>query len=536
MVVGESEVEATLRIGPRGFPDVLESNAGTVPDGPALTYRGAVTTHRELRDRAHAVAGAFRSLGLGKGDRVAVKLYNRPELLELLFGAALSGVIMVPLNYRLAESELMRILDEVEPSVLFLTSEFKESATGSAALARPPRLVYVGSEPIAGAASYEQLLAEAGPAPEESQGSPDDLLSIMYTGGTTGGSKGVMQSHGGWVSAVESEVAGVRFGQETMLAAMPLFHVGMVHPLCVLSLGGHVILHERVVLEDILDTIERDRVTMTVLLPTSVGDIERLLQERPRDVSSLRHLLYGAAPMPLTTVARAIGSFGAVLTGVYGMTEASGTVATLGKSDHQREMSSGQEARLQSVGRPLPGISAECWDEDGRPLPANEVGEIVLRGGGVMKGYWRRPDMTAEALRDGCLRTGDLGRIDEDGYIFLVDRKSNMIITGGENVYPKEVEDVLVGHPDVLEVAVLGVPDEKWGEAVSALVVPRPGCELSEGDILEYGREHLTGYKRPRAIRFADALPKTTVGKVDRRALADLFVAPIRSSAESEEA
>lgn len=510
-------------IGARGFPDMLDANAAAVPDHPALSYGDRVVTHGQLRERALAVTRMFRSLGLRKGDRVAFKLYNRPELFELWFGAALSGVALVPVNYRLAESELLRILEEVEPSALLLTADFAESAAGAATLPRPPQLVHVGEQPIAGAHGYGRLLEEAGPEPFDGECARGDLLSIMYTGGTTGGSKGVMQSHGGWVSAVESEIAGIGFGVETMLAAMPLFHVGVVHALCVLSQGGHVILHERVVLEQVLDAIERHRITMTVQLPTAVGELQRLLETRPRDVSSLRHLLYGAAPMSLDTVTRAIEAFGDVLTGVYGMTEASGTVAILGKADHQPVMSTDQVERLKSVGRPLPGIEARCWDDDGRETASNEIGEIVLRGGGVMQGYWRRPDLTKDVLVDGHLRTGDLGRIDEEGYIFLVDRKSNMIITGGENVYPKEVEDALARHPDVIEVAVVGLPDEKWGEAVSALVVARAGSGLSEQDIFRYARSHLTGYKRPRVIRFVAALPKTTVGKVDRRALAGLF-------------
>lgn len=490
-------------------------------DGVALRVDEHVVSYRELARRAGSVAGGLRALGLLPGDRVAVVLRNCPELLELFLAAALSQTILVPINYRLAEAEISWILEDVEPSAVVLGPGFETLAGTVAALSRlPPVIALEGAGLGPEMIDYEEV--GAGEEPDSDAASFDAAapLMISYTGGTTGVPKGVVLTHAAFLASIGQEIAGLDLRRERLLAAMPLFHIGIVHALAVLSLGGCVVLLEQVNLSEICEQIDRHRVTMTVLLPSSVAD---LLAIRGHDLSSLRRLLYGGAPMPPNAAALASERFGHILVGVYGLTESGGVVSALLGADHSDDEPGGELPRIRSVGRALPGVTIECCDPDtGALLTPGEEGEIVIRTEAAMSGYWRRPELTAAAIREGRLHTGDIGVIDDRGYVFLRDRKSNMIITGGENVYPREVEDVLLAHPDVIEVGVIGLPDERWGEVVTAYVVLRPDSVPSAGSLMQFCRGHLAGYKCPKQVGFLAELPRSVVGKIDRRALRNL--------------
>ena len=507
----------------RSLRQILVDNDVARGDAAALVHGDRTVTHRELHRRALSLAAGLRGLGLSPGDRVALMARNSPELVELFFAAALSGTVLVPLNYRLAEAELRLILEDVAPSVLALGEGFEHVAELAARLATVPPVV-IGlpdSAPVELARSYDSLVTDAPPPETAFAPENDSLLVLMYTGGTTGVPKGVMLSHHGILCTVGLELDGFGFRNETMLAAMPLFHIGILHALSTLACGGRVILHDRVDIAAIAETIERDRVTMTVLLPVSVGELLAHQAARPRNLSSLRYLLYGAAPMSPQVAQRASDAFGDILFGVYGLTESGGVISVLPGPDHTTDRPGEVAPKLASVGRALPGVRIECRTAEGCRAAAGEEGEIVVASESTMIGYWQRPDLTAEAVRDGYLLTGDIGTIDADGYLYLCDRKSSMIITGGENVYPREVEDLLTAHPLIIEAGVVGVPDERWGELVMAYVVSADEG-LTEEAVIAHCRGPLTGYKRPKAVRFVDALPRTAVGKIDKRALRSL--------------
>ena len=495
------------------FEELLQRSAGAQPSAVALRHGERVVSHPELARRVRSLAEGLRGLGVESGDRIGVVLRNSPELLELFLAAAISEAVLVPVNYRLAQPEMRWILDDVEPRVVVLGQGFGTLTEMIAELAASPVVVGVDDGLGPDAILYESLLEQPTSllTPE-----PEMPVMISYTGGTTGVPKGVVLTQAGFLASMRQEIPGLSIGRETLLAAMPLFHIGIVHALTVLSLGGEVILLERVDLAEVCEHIERYRVTMTVLLPTSVVD---LLALEDHDLSSLRRLLYGGAPMPQHAAARASQRFGQVLIGVYGLTESGGVAAALLGPDHDAQEPEGELSRLTSVGRALPGVIVQCCDpETGAPLPTGEEGEIVITTPATMTDYWRRVELTDEAIREGRLHTGDIGVIDHRGYIFLRDRKSNMIITGGENVYPREVEDALLAHPFVLEAGVLGMPDSRWGESVTAFVATHPEAPSSEV-LIDFCRGLLAGYKCPKRIVFVDRLPRSVVGKIDKRAL-----------------
>jgi acyl-CoA synthetase (AMP-forming)/AMP-acid ligase II len=506
------------------FDQMLDHNARHAAAAAALRTGERVISHGELAQRVGGLAAGLLTLGLAPGDRVAVMLRNCPELIELFLAAALSNMVLVPLNYRLAEAEIRWILEDVEPSAIVLGPGFEAVADTIATLTFSPAVIGLEGARL-GPDSIELERLSAGVELDRHARTPDPAAAVMisYTGGTTGVPKGVVLTQGGFLASIRQEIAGLDLHSETLLAAMPLFHIGIVHALAVLSLGGNVILLERVDLPEICEQIDRHRVTMTVLLPTSVADMLKL---RGHDLSSLRRLLYGGAPMPVHAAALASERFGHVLIGVYGLTESGGVASALLGPDHVGGEPGAELPRVWSVGRALPGVEIEACDPgSGASLATGEEGEIVIRTGAAMSGYWRRPDLTAGALRGGRLYTGDIGFVDHRGYLFLRDRKSNMIITGGENVYPREVEDALLAHPDVVEAGVVGLPHARWGEAVTAYVAMRAGSVHSEDALIQFCRDRLAGYKCPKRIVFLGELPRSVVGKVDKRALKALDAA-----------
>jgi long-chain acyl-CoA synthetase len=455
-------------------------------------------------DRCRRLVGALRALGVEEGDRVAVVSPNCHRYLELYQAVPGAGMVIVPLNQRHSDAELRYALEDSGAKVLFA--------------GRP-----VGDVPdcvqtvIDVGDAYEAFIAGAAPADFPSSVSEDDLAGLFYTGGTTGAAKGVMLTHRNLVANAMHMQLCWPFGPDTCwLVVAPLFHAaGSIAVLSTVWNAGRHVLVPAFDPGAVLDLLERERVTATLVVPSMLAAINEEQIARPRDVSSLRLVSFGGAPSATETLRRARRAFpDAELMTMYGATETAPLVTAV--RHLERRLDSPQ---ARTCGRPLVGVEARVVHPDSRePLAAGEVGEVAVRGPNVMLGYWEKPRQTADVLVDGWYHTGDLGRLDSDGYLYLVDRAKDMIVTGGENVYSTEVEDVLYRHPAVLEAAVFGVPDAKWGEAVHAVVVPRGTVTADE--LIAHCRDSIAGYKVPKALDLRDEpLPKSGAGKVLKREL-----------------
>ncbi|MEU8617495.1 long-chain fatty acid--CoA ligase [Streptomyces sp. NPDC048623] len=476
--------------------------ARKTPHRTALIHGSSALTYGELHERTTRLAHALRAAGVRRGDRVAYLGRNHPAFLEALFAAGLLGAVFVPLNIRLTAPEIAYQLRD----------------SGSAALLHSPELAAVVAESggartvvEVGGAAYEELLADASTAPVDEPVSPDDLCLIMYTSGTTGRPKGAMLTHGNIVwNAVNVLVDHDLVADETALVSAPLFHTGGLNMLTlpVLLKGGACVLVEAFDPGDTLDLIERHGVTFVFGVPTMFDQVARHPRWATADLSSLRLLNCGGAPVPTPLIAT-YQERGLTFLQGYGMTEASPGALFL-DAEHA-------VTKAGSAGVPHFFTDVRVVRPDLAPAETGETGEVLVRGPHVMNGYWGLPEETEAAFVDGWFRTGDAARVDADGYVTIVDRFKDMIISGGENVYPAEVEDALLAHPDVAECAVIGVPDEKWGETARAIVVPRAGTAPDPAAILASLDGRLARYKIPKSLVLAEALPRTASGKLLKR-------------------
>jgi len=484
-----------------------------IVDGPHRLRFG------ELAQRSARLAGAFRSLGVQPGDRVGMLAHNGHRYAEFLMGSWWAGAAVNPVNVRWSPAEVAYSLDDCDTRVLLLDDHFAAQAPALRERAACLRtVIHCGSGPAPeGALSYEALLAQADAVPDAGRGC-DDLAAVMYTGGTTGHPKGVMLSHRNLVLNALGAVAAFpdAFDRVGLIAA-PMFHIGG----CAQWLQLLTALRARTVLLPffdelgVLQAIARERVTDTFLVPTML----KRLVEHPElagfDLSSLRTVLYGAAGIDASLLAAAMRALpGVQFQQLYGMTEAAPVVCALPPSMHLP--GPGQERRLRAAGFPTAMAEIRIVDAEGRMLPAGTAGEIAVRGPTVMQGYWNKPRETAAALVDGWLRTGDAGVFDEEGLLHVVDRIKDMIVSGGENVFSAEVENVLAQHPAVQSCAVIGIPDDEWGEKVHAVVVPRPGSETAAEELIAHCRARIAAYKCPRSLEFRTELPLSAAGKLQK--------------------
>ena len=494
--------------------DVIRRHAARRPEAIALRHGERELSYGELDERSNRLAQALLARGVGAGTRVAYLDRSSPEVVELLFAASKVGAVLVPLNWRLATPELAAVLEDAQAPVLIAGPAFREVAEGVLQRLSPaPDLVVVGE-------GYERWLAVHEPRDPGGRGDAGDVIVQMYTSGTTGVPKGVLTTHGNLaVTAQTSQQWG--FDERSVsLTPLPMFHIGGIGwAYCGLWHGATTVLVSEFDAEGVLDVLERRGVTNAVLVPTMLQMLTAVPSAAGRDYSALRSIAYGAAPITTTVLKASMRTFGCALFGLYGLTESTGGVVALEPEDH--DPGGPREHLLRSAGRPYPWVELRVVDPmSGRPLGPREVGEVWLRGPNVTPGYFNRPAETAAALTpDGWLRTGDGGYLDEDGYLFLTDRIKDMIVSGGENVYPVEVEEALAQHADVADVAVIGVPDPRWGETVKALVVPRPGARPAADELIAFARQRLAGYKLPRSIDFVGELPRTPSGKVLKREL-----------------
>ena len=493
---------------------MLREHAQQRPDLVAFSDAALSRTFGELDARSTRVADALVAADVGPGDRVALLMKNDVRFFEALFGASKADAIAVGLNWRLKTAELATILADATPKVTIVDRD-SEALLPSGDTGH---VVVLGED-------YEKWLEGAPEQQTPRETTPDSPVVILYTSGTTGRPKGIVLSNRNISNLKQMAVELFRMRPDGVhLVASPLFHVGgMLTGMTMTALGGRTVLVRDATPPLLLELIQSEGVTNAFFVPAVIQRLTELTEAGDYDLSSLETIAYGAAPMTETLLRRAIKALGCGFVGCYGMTETSGTVLALPPDEHVFE---GPQSRLlRSVGRPLSWAEVEVRDlRTGEPVPDGTVGEIWVRSEGNTRGYFRQPEASAGALQDGgWLRTGDGALRDEDGYFFLQDRIKDMIISGGENVYPAEVENVLAGHPAVGDVAVIGVRDERWGETVKGVVVRRPGVDATADELIAYTRERLAHYKCPTSISFVDALPRSATDKVLKNVLREQF-------------
>ena len=505
-------------------PDVLREHAADRPEKVALRQGDRTLTYAELDERSSRLAQALLDIGVGPQSRVAFLDRTTPEIVELLFATSKLGAVTVPLNWRLAPAELAAVVEDARPSALLVG----ESYAGVAAelLGRAggdAEVVVLG--PV-----YEERLAAYDPVDPHTSAAADDTVLQLYTSGTTGVPKGVLTTHRNLAAAAETSPHWEFDEDSVSLTPLPMFHIGGIGWVFLgLWNGATTLLVGEFVPADVLELIEHRRVTNAVLVPTMIQMLLDVPGSAERDYSALRSIAYGASPITTPVLKAALRTFSCSFYGIYGLTESTGGVVQLAPADH--DPGGPREHLLRSAGRPFPWVELRIADPlTGAERAPGQSGEVWLRAPNVTRGYFERPEETAAALTaDGWLRTGDGGFVDADGYLFLTDRIKDMIVSGGENVYPVEVEEALSQHPDVAEVAVIGVPDARWGESVKALVVPRAGSAPRPEELVAFARTRLAGYKLPRSVELVDELPRTASGKVLKRALRERYVDAVTS-------
>jgi long-chain acyl-CoA synthetase len=499
--------------------DVLNHALKLYPDRPALVDGDVCYTYRQTSERIHRLAAGLLGLGLKPGDNIAILANNSHRYFETYFVTDIAGMPLAPLNIRLAAHELEFILNDGEIKALILGPEYLELYNHFKAGTPGIKHVILLNGEAPGCVDYEQLVADNKPLDHSvREWDENDMLNLCYTGGTTGLPKGVMLTQRNIVSNAEHAVVLTQFSEDdTWLHVAPMFHLADAWACYAITMvGGKHVFIPGFAPQATLEAIEKHRVTKTILVPTMINFLVNFPGTANFDTSSLDLILYGASPMPVDRLQAAVKVFGPKLVQAYGMTETAPLLTGMKKNWTTFDGSPEDTRRLASCGRQVPGVDVRVVDQEtGKDVKPGQVGEIIARGSNVMKGYWKREKETAEALRDGYMHTGDVATIDDQNFIYIVDRAKDMIISGGENIYSTEVENALYEHPDVLEAAVIGIPDAQWGEAVLAVVVPREGAHPTEQGIIEHCRKLIAGYKCPKKIVFQDTpLPKSGPGKI----------------------
>lgn len=504
----------------------LSIPASMFGDQEILVYGDARLTYADALSRVRRLASALQSRGVGRGKSVAVLATNSHRYVECYYATATAGATFVPLNYRAKLHELEHMIAKATPSVLFYGERYAP-LLDQLADKLPKDLVRVAIDPAASGDDLERWIAGAADEIEDAEIEESDTSVLMYTSGTTSLPKGVMLSFGdftayvvGTVDMADGEPRGAA------LLCVPLYHIaGATNIMTSVWTGRKLVLLTQFDAGEWLDAVERERVTHAFVVPTMLKQVLDHPRFASTDLSSLTNLSYGGAPMPFPVIRRALESFpkGCGFVNAFGQTETTSTLTVLGPDDHRLTGDAASDEvvlrRLHSIGRPLPDVEIKVADELGNELPANATGEILVRTPRVMKGYAGDVEGGARMEPDGFLHTRDLGYVDDDGYVFLVGRQDDMIIRGGENIAPAEVESILQGHSAIEEVAVLGLPSVEWGQIVAAAVVLRPGSQASPEELSEYCRSRLASFKKPEVIRVVDELPRNPLGKILRKEL-----------------
>ncbi len=512
--------------------DIPTYGAIHFPDWEAIVFEKTRMTYRQLNARVNRLANALTAFGCRKGDHLAVLAENCNQYVEIYFAAAKIGVCVCPQNHRLANEELAYVINHGESTLFLVGHGFEDSARSIQGSLTNIRYWISIDNFIDGYLSYEELISTH-PEREPVPASPvdeQDLAILMYTGGTTGLPKGVMLTHRSLMTTTmntvltaSTELANLGANRRfSTCMVLPMFHVSLWPVLLTLSIGGKVVINRKMDLGEILRLIQDEQCAHINLVPTIYGWLADYPQTDKYDISSLIYMTYAGSPFPTEVLKKCIKRFGNIFSQGYGATEtAGGAVTILSYRDH--DIKGPRSRLLASAGKAAPCSRIKIADGQGRPQPFGQTGEICVTGKHIMKGYWKDPGKTTETLQDGWYHTGDMGYMDEDGYVFLTDRKADMIISGGENVYPKETEDVLYQHEAVAECAVVSAPDPRWGEIVKAVVVLYPGQKVTEEELVAFCKERLAGYKCPKSVVFWDKLPTSIIGKVLKKEIKAAF-------------
>lgn len=496
---------------------LLRQSAAATPDEVALREESGDTTYAELDERSNRAANALAAHGVGIGDRIAIVSANTHYFMELVFAAAKLGAIAAPINTRLSAVEIEKLLSTSDPKALFVGAEAADQAPPEGAV--PSLAVQLTPQ------SYEELIAGADATDPGYEATADETAILLFSSGTTGLPKGIPLNGRNLSTSLYGSGDRLKVeGHQISMAPVPFFHVtGLTSALGTIGKGGTLLLKMPNGPKDLMRLLIEEKVTNAVGVPTLIQMLTQLPEAKDADWSHLQYFGYGGAPMPLPVIKAAREILGCELVQGYGLTETSAAVTVLMPEDHVP--APGREKQVGSVGRPLEGVEIKIVDPATREeVPVGERGEVWVRSSRVTPGYWNRPEENERSFtEDRWFATGDGGSVDEEGYLYLHDRIKDMIVTGAENVYPAEVESTLTGHPDVAEVAVIGIPSPKWGESPYAIIVPRPGTNPDADEIIAWSREQIAHYKCPVGVTFTDVLPRNPNGKLLKRVLRDQY-------------
>jgi long-chain acyl-CoA synthetase len=517
-------------VGVSNIASIVRRHGVERPDRTAIVHPARTTTWGQLDERSNRVGTGLAAAGVGAEDRIARIDKNTIEYYEVLFGAAKGNAVLVDVNWRLAAPEMAAIVNDAGAKVLFVGPEFVahldkiegDLATVSLVVVHGDGAAVVGSGAIERVGYEDWLAAQADAADPGVQAATDDVCLQLYTSGTTGLPKGVMLTNRNLFTFIDEVAPTLGFTDESVsIVVMPLFHIaGSGWSLVGMSIGATTILHPEVNPAEIVAAIGEHGITHAFFVPAVLQFLLATPALSSTDVSTLELVAYGASPITEKVLRGAMDAFGCDFVQVYGLTETTGAIVQLDADDHDPDH---RPELLRSCGKPYPWVELRIVDEAGADVAEGEVGELWVRSVQVMKGYWHKPEETAAALTaDGWFKTGDAGYL-RDGYVYLHDRVKDMIVSGGENVYPAEVENALMAHPDVADIGVVGVPHERWGEAVHAVVVKAPGTDPTAEELIAFARERLAGFKCPKSISFVEALPRNPSGKILKRELREPY-------------
>jgi acyl-CoA synthetase (AMP-forming)/AMP-acid ligase II len=514
--------------------DFLNIATAICPDKTAIVFEDKRYTFTQLNERVNRLANGLMKLGVKKGDRVAFLQVNCNQCVETYFAVAKTGAIYLPLNFRARGNELSYMLNTAEAGTLIVGERYITLINSiRPELKHLKNLISMESKHD-DMLYYEDIISSSPPDEVVTDIDEDDTTMLMYTAGTTGFPKGVMLSHNSFsVYVLENVTPPDPEADERNILTVPLYHVAGIQAMMAAIYGGRTLVMERQFEpKEWMELVEREKANRAMMVPTML----KMLLDHPdfskHDLSSLKVITYGAAPMPIPVIKQALEVFpGVSFINAFGQTETASTITSLSPEDHiltgTEEEKEKKLKRLASIGKPMSDVEMKVVDEDGNSLPPGEVGEILAKGPRVMTGYWKDEEKTAKTIdKDGWVHTGDVGYVDEDGYYFLAGRSSDMIIRAGENISPEELESVIREHPKVGDVAVIGVPDETWGEEPMAIVIVKKGENTTEEEIMEHCRQNLASFKRPRSVVFVDDLPRNPMGKVVKRELREKYGKP----------
>ena len=508
--------------------ELYDSCASNYGPHTAIKFKGRAYTYQEMGENAYRLANAFHTLGLRKGDRVAFLMANCPEYIFTEYALAKLGAVRVPLAVQLSSDDHIFMMNHSEAVALVYHEKLASRVQAMLPqLKTVTHFICVSADPAnvpAGHYHLQTMLADYPPHLPPVRVTDNDLCGIYYTGGTTGRPKGVMLSHRAWVNSVTMEMLELSLGREETFAYMtPMTHAGGVLLLPVLLRKGICLILEGFTPQTFLEQTEKEKVTAALFVPTMLYMLLDYPDWARYDTHSLRDILYGAAPIAPERLKQAITRYGPIFSQFYGQTEAPMILAALPKEEHVIPDVERERQVFSSCGRVTMTTQIKLVDEAGQEVPPGEVGEILAHCTFMMDGYYKDPEKTAATIQDGWLRTGDMARRDAEGFLYIVDRAKDMIISGGFNIYPREIEDVLFEHPAVKQAAVIGVPDDKWGEAVKAIVVLQPGKAATEEELIRFVKDHKSSLYAPKSVEFWEAIPLTNLGKLDKKKIREPY-------------